>query len=700
MQLMERYCLRLLLCYRKGPTSYEDLRTVNGTVYETFQQAAIKEGLLQDDSEWDRALEEAATYRMPAQLRHFFALILSSGMPQNPRSLWDRYAREMSEDFHHHNRTRYTAEESDLNRLLRDIEHFRALSEIDRYLRGTTPPKDLASFPGLPQLREYEHVQSHIMDDDDVNEFITAERSYMDTDLDATLATLHQLNDEQRMVYETVKAAIDRQLAATSNEVNIGYDGDQRFFFLDGPGGTGKSFVLEKILAYTRRQSGIALATAASGIAALLLTGGKTVHSTFKLPLDLNEHSTCSIPVQSKRAEMIRQATLIVWDEASMSSRYALEAVDRTLQDITGVQRAFGGKVMLLSGDFRQILPIVPKGTDAQVVNECIKKSKLWPLCRSLRFRVNMRVRTAPNANRADELQDFANLLLRIGEGRHNTFAGSDASLAKLPRDIIVPHSANATNDLNFLIAKIYPDIERYYQHPAFFSDRAILTPLNVDVANVNNLVLDRIPGPEQEYRSVDTLVNPEEHEHLQLPSEYLNTLNISGGIPVHRLRLKRFAPVWINAVTTHRLPMKLYDGTTGGGEHTRDIVLQHRATGGLQQVYETNQFADALQYPILFPRGEAGWTYGMRKKQHPVAQPRPSRNRVNSDDADNSNREDDPDPEADLSNVERSTSQITPREYAAYRICWRENDFSLLHRGGRLFQQYCVDQYCKMEMQ
>ncbi|XP_052901555.1 uncharacterized protein LOC128309213 [Anopheles moucheti] len=607
MQLMERYCLRLLLCYRKGPTSYEDLRTVNGTVCETFQQAAIQEGLLQDDSEWDRALREAASYRMAAQLRHFFALILASGMPQNPRSLWDSYAVELCEDFHRHNRDRYTPEVSDLNLLLRDIEHFRALSAIDRYLRGTTPATDLASFPGMPQLAEYEHVQAHLTDDDDVNEFITAERAYPVTELDATLGTLHQLNDEQRMVYETVTAAIDRQLAATDD---AGSDGDQRFFFLDGPGGTGKSFVLEKILAYTRRRSGIALATAASGIAALLLTGGKTVHSTFKLPLDLNENSTCSIPIQSKRAELIRQATLIVWDEASMSSRYALEAVDRTLQDVTGVQRAFGGKVVLLSGDFRQILPIVPKGTDAQIVNESIKKSTLWPLCRSLRLRVNMRVRTAPNATRASELQHFANFLLRIGEGRHDTFAGLDRSFAKLPLDMVVPRSANPAHDINALIAQIYPDIARYYRDPTFFSDRAILSPLNVDVTSVNNVVLDRIPEPEQEYRSVDTLVNPEEHEHLQLPSEYLNTLNVSG-IPVHRLRLKRFSPVLL--LRNLNSDMGLCNGTRLQIVDLKRNCLRAKILTGKRRG------EDVLLPRIYCDSNDKGHPFQIRRKQFPV---------------------------------------------------------------------------------
>uniref|UniRef100_A0A4Y0BJ30 Helitron_like_N domain-containing protein n=1 Tax=Anopheles funestus TaxID=62324 RepID=A0A4Y0BJ30_ANOFN len=179
MQLLERYCLRLLLCYRKGPTSFENLRTVDGTVYATFQQAAIREGLLQDDSEWERALQEAATFQMPSQFRHFFALILSAGMPQEPRKLWDKYAELLCEDFHFHNRDRYTSQQSDLNTLLIDVERFRALREIDRFLRGTIPAKDLTTFPDMPQLQDYEHVAEHLRNDaNEVNEFITTERAY------------------------------------------------------------------------------------------------------------------------------------------------------------------------------------------------------------------------------------------------------------------------------------------------------------------------------------------------------------------------------------------------------------------------------------------------------------------------------------------------------------------------------------------
>lgn len=104
------------------------------------------------------------------------------------------------------------------------------------------------------------------------------------------------------------------------------YEQDDKLFFLDGPGGTGKSHVLQKILAQIRlrrrTENGdhegwkTALAVATSGIAALLLSGRKTAHSTFKIPIQLTEESTCNVYMRTHVAHLLRKAELIVWDEA------------------------------------------------------------------------------------------------------------------------------------------------------------------------------------------------------------------------------------------------------------------------------------------------------------------------------------------------------------------------------------------------
>lgn len=75
-------------------------------------------------------------------------------------------------------------------------------------------------------------------------------------------------------------------------ESGIGHAQD-RVFFVDGPGGTGKTFLYSLLLAYVRAQGKVALSVASSGIAALLMEGGRTAHSRFKIPVPANETSTC-----------------------------------------------------------------------------------------------------------------------------------------------------------------------------------------------------------------------------------------------------------------------------------------------------------------------------------------------------------------------------------------------------------------------
>ncbi len=107
-----------------------------------------------------------------------------------------------------------------------------------------------------------------------------------------------------------------------------------KLFFVYGSGGTGKTFVWTTLLSHLRGQGKIVLAVASLGIASLLLLGGRTAHSRFKIPIDLHDESTCNITQQMKVAELVRKADLIIWDEAPMMHRQAFEAVDRTLRDL------------------------------------------------------------------------------------------------------------------------------------------------------------------------------------------------------------------------------------------------------------------------------------------------------------------------------------------------------------------------------
>ena len=100
--------------------------------------------------------------------------------------------------------------------------------------------------------------------------------------------------------------------------------------FLDAPGGTGKTFLITLILAKLQSEGKIALATAFNSIAATLLTGGHTSHSTFKIPLDLHamDIPTCSIKKGSALCSVTQEGKETVVDEAPMTNKLAFEALD------------------------------------------------------------------------------------------------------------------------------------------------------------------------------------------------------------------------------------------------------------------------------------------------------------------------------------------------------------------------------------
>jgi len=146
-----------------------------------------------------------------------------------------------------------------------------------------------------------------------------------------------------------------------------------------------------------RAQGRVAIAVASSGIAALLLEGGRTTHSRFKIHVqDLNSTSTCYISRDSDLAALLQAAALIVWDEAVMMHMHVFEVVNRFLQDIMAVINPafkflpFGGLVVVFGGDFRQILLVVPRGTRGDVVKAALNRSSIWQHVRVFKLYTNM----------------------------------------------------------------------------------------------------------------------------------------------------------------------------------------------------------------------------------------------------------------------------------------------------------------------
>lgn len=241
---------------------------------------------------------------------------------------------------------------------------------------------------------------------------------------------------------------------------------------------------------------------ASSGVAATLLEGGRTAHSCFKIPLHVrtgDDTCLCGITERSHIADEIKNSSVIIWDEAPMMSRYTIEIVDRTVKELRHNQSTMGGITTVFAGDFRQILPVIAQGTKANTLDHCLKNSSLWTIMLKCNLTKNMRLTNEPGAH------SFNEYLLSIGEGRDSTMEQT----LTLTSDILFPSGSTIKDVCNF----VYPDLPTECNDlfdSQWLVGRGILAPLNQDVDEINTHILNRVPGAERLYLSIDTVTNPE----------------------------------------------------------------------------------------------------------------------------------------------------------------------------------------------
>ena len=306
-------------------------------------------------------------------------------------------------------------------------------------------------------------------------------------------------------------------------------------FFLHGPGGTGKTYVYNTLCHYLRGQGKIVLCAASSGIAALLLIGGRTAHSFFKIPIKIHESSTCCIGKHTDLAELICITDLVIWDEAPMLHCHIHEAVDHTFHDIHNYDQPFGGLTVVFGGDFKQILPVIVKGSRAQIVGASLQRSVLWPSIEVLRLTENMQL----NTNREAE-HIFSQWQLDLGHGQH-----TDES-----DDIVLPdHFKCQENSVASLINNIYPGVHHMAGNSdQYYSEWTILCSCNDDVDDINNTILEKFPEEAKVFHGADSILNNHGNGQegiLMYPVEYLNSINCSG-VPLAKLTLKIGCPIMI----------------------------------------------------------------------------------------------------------------------------------------------------------
>jgi ATP-dependent DNA helicase PIF1 len=270
---------------------------------------------------------------------------------------------------------------------------------------------------------------------------------------------------------------------------------DGGVFFLHGFGGTGKTHVWKTLASALRSKQDIVITVATSGIAALLLPGGRTAHSKFKLPIPTLDNSCCKIDYEDDLAEVLRQTKLIIWDEAPMAHRYCFEALDRCLKDLMKEQgnseKIFGGKVVVFGGDFRQILPVIPRGSRSDVVHATINASYIWDHCEVLTLTKNMRLRQGSGDQDNEEIEEFSKWLLMVGEGKISEPNDGTAEI-EIPPELLI---TNYHDPIQGIVDSTYPDFLENYTNHQYLLSRAILASTIEVVDTINNYVLGLMPG-------------------------------------------------------------------------------------------------------------------------------------------------------------------------------------------------------------
>ena len=169
----------------------------------------------------------------------------------------------------------------------------------------------------------------------------------------------------------------------------------------------------------------------------MLLEGGRTAHSTFYTPTDeIQLHEPPRIPYDSEEAKKIREAKAIVVDEITMLNADAFDHIDQTVRSVMPAGKrglSFGGKVVLISGDWKQLLPVVEGAANERLesVASCVKQSSVFHEFVTLRLTQNMRV----DANQAR----WREIIYGIGTGRNYlTLNGRPTLLTEIPDEVCV----------------------------------------------------------------------------------------------------------------------------------------------------------------------------------------------------------------------------------------------------------------------
>ncbi|XP_071694482.1 uncharacterized protein [Rutidosis leptorrhynchoides] len=225
---------------------------------------------------------------------------------------------------------------------------------------------------------------------------------------------------------------------------------------------------------------------------ALLLSGGRTAHSRFRIPLQPIDESFYTIKSDSNLAELIRRAKLIIWDEAPMVNKMCVEALDRLLFSLT----------------------------------------------------VNMRLGGLGASSTDADTRKFAEWILEIGNG--NVGESEDGVFdIEIPQDLLITDSVDP---IGSMISTIYPEYLLNLANLQYYQQRVILAPTHEVVDIINDRMMHCLEGEERSYLSSDSICASQRDTDFNSElynTDFLNSIEV-GGLPKHNLRLKVGVPVML----------------------------------------------------------------------------------------------------------------------------------------------------------
>ena len=574
----EVFYLRMLLHsdHCRGAKSFDDLLITNDDAkFESFKSVCLHLGLLSDDSEWSKVLEDAAHTKLCSQIRDLYVSILIFCEVSNANELFEKFWSGWVDDI------LIKFKDKAINV---DEAQLKILVLIDIETRLKCFEKTLPDFGlNIPTKEQRDNVKglisgvpAIIQDELDFSTRILKERVFK--------TGLH-LTCEQRLVFKYVMDSI------TQNT--------QILCFLDARGGCGKTFLINQILDAVRcsTENGcIALGMAMTGIASTLINKGRTFHSRMKAPLDPASNSTLNINANSDLATLIRESKLILVDEATMMDAFLLDAMDVTLKDIMNESnKPFGGKNLFFAGDFRQCLPVIKGASRGGITQRCIKNSKQWRHFKTLKLTTNLRLKQ----DNDQTFHNFDTWTLRIGDGAENTVNVPNANLWKI-------NSSPLQIQMKSFVETIYPNLCENFMNPDWMCGRVILSPTNKEVDMFNELAIDGLPEEPQILLSSDTLT--EDADICRFNVEYLNSLRPQG-FPPHNLKVKPGMPLTLLRNLSPR--QGLCNGTR--------IIFISMINPQLMQCRLSEKGTEVLIPRISFipQKGEFGFDW--RRRQFPV---------------------------------------------------------------------------------